>query len=136
MDEILNLLDEAIISQFSELTSVESCSDEQTKGVKNLETLMSIKMNMYKQTVDYTNEKEKLKIEKDKNEFDRSLQKKNMIINSVEKGLKLVLEGTSIVLPLVFYHAWMNRGFEFEEKGIISSMTFRELIKNFKPKLK
>lgn len=38
-----------------------------------------------------------------------------------------------LVLPLVFYGIWMNRGFKFEETGAFTSTTFKNLLNRFKP---
>lgn len=38
-----------------------------------------------------------------------------------------------LVLPLVFYGIWMNRGFKFEEEGSFTSTTFKNLLNRFRP---
>lgn len=38
-----------------------------------------------------------------------------------------------LVLPLVFYGIWMNRGFKFEETGAFTSTTFKNLLNRFRP---
>lgn len=43
------------------------------------------------------------------------------------------IAAAEIVLPLVFYAAWMRKGFKFEETGTFTSTTFRGLFGKFKP---
>lgn len=38
-----------------------------------------------------------------------------------------------LVLPLVFYGIWMNKGFKFEETGAFTSTTFKNLLNRFRP---
>lgn len=38
-----------------------------------------------------------------------------------------------LVLPLVFYGIWMNKGFKFEETGSFTSTTFKNLLNRFRP---
>ena len=47
--------------------------------------------------------------------------------------VKLGAEIAGVVLPLVFYGYWMNKGLKFEETGSFTSDTFRGLIRWFKP---
>lgn len=48
-------------------------------------------------------------------------------------GLKVGVEIASLIVPLVFYGVWMNRGLQFEEEGSFTSTTFKGLIGKFKP---
>lgn len=38
-----------------------------------------------------------------------------------------------LVLPLIFYGIWMNKGFKFEETGSFTSTTFKSLLNRLKP---
>ena len=50
-----------------------------------------------------------------------------------DRYIKWGLEAAGIVLPLIFYAAWMRRGFKFEETGTYTSATFRGLFNRFRP---
>ena len=50
-----------------------------------------------------------------------------------DRYFRLGIAAAEIILPLVFYAAWMKRGFKFEEKGTYTSTTFRGLFNRFKP---
>ena len=47
--------------------------------------------------------------------------------------IKFGLEAAGIVLPLMFYAVWMNKGFKFEESGAYTSTTFKGLFNRFRP---
>lgn len=38
-----------------------------------------------------------------------------------------------VVLPLLFYAAFINKGYKFEETGVVTSQTLRGLLSKFKP---
>lgn len=50
-----------------------------------------------------------------------------------DRYLRLGLEVASLVLPLMFYAAWMDKGFKFEREGTYTSTTFRGLFNRFRP---
>lgn len=52
---------------------------------------------------------------------------------NIDRGIKIGLGLTELMVPLAFYSIWMRRGFEFEKEGAYSSRTFMELFKRFKP---
>lgn len=54
---------------------------------------------------------------------------KSTIFRSLDVGVK----ATGVVLPIVFYSVWMNRGLEFEKEGCFTSATFKGLTKFFRP---
>ena len=54
---------------------------------------------------------------------------KSTIFNSLEVGVK----ATGVILPIMFYSVWMNRGLEFEKEGTFTSGTFKGLTKFFRP---
>ena len=58
---------------------------------------------------------------------------KHYTIDKVIDGVKIAVELTGIVLPIVFYGAWLKMGFQFEKEGIITSQTFKGFIGKFKP---
>jgi len=49
--------------------------------------------------------------------------------------IKILTTSTSVlgtILPIVLYSYWVRRGFEFEEKGTLTSRTFSSLLQKFK----
>lgn len=50
-----------------------------------------------------------------------------------DRWLHFGLDTAGIVVPLIFYGVWMNRGLKFEKDGTFTSTTFKNLIHFFKP---
>ena len=50
-----------------------------------------------------------------------------------DRLIKIGLETTAIIVPIIFYNTWMNKGFKFEETGTFTSSTFKGLINRFRP---
>lgn len=51
----------------------------------------------------------------------------------IDRCMKTGVAIGELVLPLVFYGIWMNRGFKFEESGSFTSTTFKNLLNRFRP---
>lgn len=124
--------------------------------VKKIEN--DYEINKEKIIKDYEINKEKIKIESKKNEENSQLE--NRKINCAEKKnnsdtelkhkelkieferdielrsdriIKVLVDGATILVPIIFYNVWMNRGFKFEETGTYTSNTFKNLFSKFKP---
>lgn len=111
MDEIRNLLDEEIKEEILDLQNFQSGTDEKSMAIDDLAKLY------------------KLRIEETKNQKERKLE----LEESKQRYIKYGLEAAGIILPLMFYAVWMNKGFKFEEKGTFASTTFRSLFNRFRP---
>ena len=62
----------------------------------------------------------------------------NLKCNQMDEAVKdryfrLGISAAELILPLMFYGIWMNRGFKFEKDGTYTSQTFRSLFSRFKP---
>ena len=101
-----------------------------------------------------SNEEEKLKIESDKNavareqlglERDRlGLENRRLAFDKRESWVRFAsevggtiihaaIEVAGIILPLKFYHEWVQQGLQFEESGAFRSSTFKAVIGKFRP---
>jgi len=61
--------------------------------------------------------------------FQRRQARDQVIDRCVRTGVAV----GELVLPLMFYGIWMNKGFKFEETGSFTSTTFKNLLNRFKP---
>lgn len=68
--------------------------------------------------------------DRDREEASQRRQAKDQVIDRCVRTGVAVGE---LVLPLMFYGIWMNRGFKFEETGSFTSTTFKNLLNRFKP---
>ena len=125
-EEIRNLLGEEIKTEIQNLSTLEPGSKEKSTAIENLATLYRLRIEETKNEWDF-NEKY------DARESDISLKKDQLEEQVKDRYFRLGLEVAGIVLPLIFYAAWMKRGFRFEETGTYTSTTFRGLFNRFKP---
>ena len=125
-EEIRKLLEEEIKTEIRDLSTLEPGSKEKSTAIEDLAKLY------------------RLRIEETRNEwdFDEKYESRNSDIqfkkDQLEEQVKdryfrFGVEVASIILPLIFYAAWMKRGFKFEETGTYTSTTFRGLFNRFKP---
>lgn len=106
--DIKQMLDEEIRDEITNLNALEPGTEEHSKAADTVAKLY------------------KLKVEDDKIDKETSEQVKN-------RYLKYGLEAAGIIVPLIFYGIWMNKGFKFEETGTFTSSTFRGLFNRFRP---
>ncbi|WP_347256120.1 hypothetical protein [Anaerostipes sp. PC18] len=115
MEKTRKMLEEEIEEKLKFISSSDPDSKEHSMAVQDLSVLY------------------KLKIEEDKNVFDWAENLREHGERSKEQKIRLLLDGVSIVLPMMFYGVWMRKGFKFEETGSFTSTTFRGLFNRFKP---
>lgn len=115
-DKSAVMLDEEIVQVLEYLKTQSPSNEEYSTAVENLEKLYQAKI-----------EERKVELESARQADEKSEQCK-------DRYFKIGLDVAGLVLPLVFYGAWMRRGFKFEETGTFTSNTFKGLMKFFRPK--
>ncbi len=125
-EEIRKLLEEEIKAEIRDLSTLEPGSKEKSTAIEDLAKLYKLRIEETKNEWDF-NEKYESR--------DSDMQfKKNQLEEQVkDRYFRFGVEVASIILPLIFYAAWMKRGFKFEETGTYTSTTFRSLFNRFKP---
>lgn len=75
-----------------------------------------------------------------KNNSDVDLKNKELNLNARkdielrnDRIVKVLIDGATVLVPIIFYNVWMNKGFKFEETGTYTSNTFKNLFNKFKP---
>lgn len=126
MDEIKDLLGEEIKTEIRDLSTLEPGSKEKSTAIDDLAKLYRLRIEETKNEWD-VNEKY------DTRESDNILKKDQLEEQIKDRYFRLGLEAAGIILPMIFYAAWMKRGFRFEETGTYTSTTFRGLFNRFKP---
>ena len=125
-EEIKDLLGEEIKTEIRDLSTLEPGSKEKSTAIDDLAKLYRLRMEETKNEWDF-NEKY------DTRESDNILKKDQLEEQVKDRYFRLGLEAAGIILPMIFYAAWMKRGFRFEETGTYTSTTFRGLFNRFKP---
>lgn len=124
--EIKDLLGEEIRADIQALSTLKSGSDEKSKAIDELTKLYKLRIEETKNEWDFG---EKF----DARESEKQLKKDQLTEQVKDRYFRLGAEAAGIILPLIFYAAWMRRGFKFEETGTYTSTTFRGLFNRFKP---
>ena len=85
-------------------------------------------------------EEKKLKSADAKNDSDTKLKKQELKMNferdielRTDRIIKVLVDGATVLVPIIFYNVWMKKGFIFEETGTYTSNTFKNLFSKFKP---
>jgi len=125
-EENRSLLEEEIKAEIKRLGSLESGSQEHTTAVDSLTKLYKLKLEEDKNTYERLD-----KIENRKS--DQGFKVAQIEENVKDRYVKIGIAAAELVLPLMFYAFWMRKGFKFEEKGTYTSTTFRGLFSRFKP---
>ena len=125
-EEIRDLLGEVIKTEIRNLSTLDAGSKEKSIAIEDLAKLYRLRIEETRNEWDF-NEKYESR--------DSDMQfKKNQLEEQVkDRYFRLGVEAASIILPLIFYAAWMKRGFRFEETGTYTSTTFRSLFNRFRP---
>ena len=128
-NEIRKKLVDEISHEFEKISKLDPGSEGHAKAVESV-------VKLYKT---YTDE-----IEKDRNfsnacdqadiqEREYRLKVEQMEEDKKNRKYKLILDGASIGVPLVFYGIWMAMGFKFEKDGTFTSTTFRNFFSKLRP---
>ena len=125
-EEIKELLEEEIKSEIENLSSLEAGSQQHSAAVESLAKLYKLKIEEDKTSMDYYEKEENRNTEID-------LKRNQMDVAVKDRYFRLGIAAAELILPLMFYGIWMNRGFKFEKDGTYTSQTFRSLFSRFKP---
>ena len=119
-EEIKELLEEEIKSEIENLSSLEAGSQQHSAAVESLAKLYKLKIEEDKSSMDYYEKEESRNTEIDikRNQMDEAVK---------DRYFRLGIAAAELILPLMFYGIWMNRGFKFEKDGTYTSQTFRGL---------
>lgn len=115
MDQSKESLERQIQVEIEKIALMEDGTEEKNRAIDGLNKLYRLRSDEIKDERDFAAEEAR---RKSQGLMDRA---------------RLVVEVAGIVVPVVFYGVWMNRGFKFEETGTYTSKTFMGLTKFFKP---
>ena len=126
MDEIRDLLGEEIKEEIRNLSNWESGSKEKSTAIEDLAKLYRLRIEELKNDGDLSEKYYS-------REGEEQLKRDQLNEQVKDRYFRLGVEAAGIALPLIFYAAWMRRGFEFEENGTFTSTTFRGFFSRFRP---
>ena len=143
-EEIKDLLDEEIKSQINTISSMNVEDVNYSKAVDSLVKLHKLRIEETKTITDLADrtykretdeEERKYKRENDEKtcELSEEIRQEQLLEQKKERYIRIGLDVAGLLVPIMFYSAWMRKGFKFEETGTFTSTTFRGLFGHFKP---
>lgn len=133
---IKEMLEEEMAADIEALDNLSPDVEEYQKVVENIAKLHKLLMDENdlelkddSQRRDHQRADEELQL-KYETENDRQAQcKKDRRIQYIRIGL----EASGLILPLIFYGVWLRKGFEFEQNGTVTSSFFKNTINRIRP---
>ena len=131
MAEIKTLLDEVIETEISNLKTLPVEDERRGDAIRDLVSLHKLRIEEIKAWADVEEKSERR--EMDSRQREEENQARQLREQKIDRYVRTGVAAAELILPLVFYGIWMKRGFKFEESGVYSSTTFRNLFGRFKP---
>ena len=144
MAEIKTLLDDVIKTEIKNLRDLSPGKEGRADAIRDLAALHKLRIEEIKAQAD-AEEKLQRRVmdgdqrrqelaEKDADRIrEERLQERQLREQKIDRYVRIGTAAAELVLPLVFYGIWMKKGFKFEESGVYSSTTFRNLFSRFRP---
>lgn len=144
MAEIKTLLDDVIETEIKNLRDLSPGKEGRADAIRDLAALHKLRIEEIKAQAD-AEEKLQRRVmdgdqrrqelaEKDADRIrEERLQEHQLREQKIDRYVRIGTAAAELVLPLVFYGIWMKKGFKFEESGVYSSTTFRNLFSRFRP---
>jgi hypothetical protein len=130
IDELLN---EEIADEIKALSELEAGSNEKSAAIEDLTKLYKLRIEENKSSWDADDKYNRRIMDEKSNDKDDEIKQKQLEEQVKDRYFKVGIAAAELMIPLMFYGIWMNRGFKFEETGTITSSTFKGLINRFRP---
>lgn len=125
-DEIREKLDEEIESQIEAMSNLKPGSEEQSKAAKNVAELIKLDIEADKNRLEFQKSDDARYSEDKFHEAQLAEQRK-------ARWLQFGAAAAGIVIEMIFYGYWLGRGYKYEEDGVVTSPTLKDLIRKMKP---
>ncbi len=130
IDELLN---EEIADEIKALSELEAGSNEKSAAIEDLTKLYKLRIEENKSSWDADDKYNRRIMDEKSNDKDDEIKQKQLEEQVKDRYFKVGIAAAELMIPLMFYGIWMNKGFKFEETGTITSSTFKGLINRFRP---
>lgn len=132
-EEIKNLLDEEIKSQINTISDMDVNDENYSKAVDSLVKLHKLRIEEMKSITDSEDQAYKRETDEETCKLNEEIRQEQLSEQKKDRYIRIGLDVAGLLVPIMFYSAWMRRGFKFEESGTFTSTTFRGLFGHFKP---
>ena len=132
-ENIGGMLNELIANEIESISGLEAGSKEKATAVENLATLYRLRIEENKSVWDADEKSDHRMMEERINIQENEIKKQQIEEQIYDRYFKAGIAVAELIIPLICYGIWMNKGFRFEETGTITSSTFKGLINRFRP---
>ncbi len=144
MAEIKTLLDDVIETEIQNLKRFSSDAEGKADAIRDLAALHKLRIEEIKAHTDAEEKAQRREMDSEQRKAelaskdtdrnrDEELQACQLREQKIDRYVRVGVAAVELMAPLVFYGIWMKRGFKFEESGVYSSTTFRNLFSRFRP---
>lgn len=136
MADIQSLLDSVIEQEIQNVESLESGSDKKSTAIRDLATLHKLRIEEIKAEAEADElalKERELNCKDADRSYEEELQSRQARNQVIDRCVRVGMDVANLVLPLICYGIWMNKGFRFEETGSFTSTTFKNLLNRFRP---
>lgn len=144
MAEIKTLLDDVIETEIRNLKQFSSDDEGKADAIRDLAALHKLRIEEIKAHTDAEEKAQRREMDSEQRKAelaskdtdrnrDEELQACQLREQKIDRYVRVGVAAVELMAPLVFYGIWMKRGFKFEESGVYSSTTFRNLFSRFRP---
>ena len=126
-EEIKNLLDEEIKSQINTISGMDVDDENYSKAVDSLVKLHKLRIEETKSITDSENLAYKRETDEETCKLNEEIRQEQLSEQKKDRYIRIGLDVAGLLVPIMFYSAWMRKGFKFEETGTFTSTTFRGL---------
>ena len=132
-ENIGGMLNELIANEIESISGLEAGSKEKATAVENLATLYRLRIEENKSIWDADEKSDHRMMEERISIQENEIKKQQVKEQVYDRYFKAGIAVAELIIPLICYGIWMNKGFRFEETGTITSSTFKGLINRFRP---
>ena len=130
---IEELLSEEIAKQIQALSGLEAGSKEKSAAIDDLTQLYKLRIEENKSVWDAEEKYNRRMMDGESVTKDNDFKERQIAEQVKDRYFRVGIAAAELLIPLMCYGIWMNKGFRFEETGTISSQVFRGLINRFRP---
>lgn len=132
-EKIKNLLDEEIESQINMISGMDVGDENYSKAIDGLVKLHKLKIEETRSITELEDRTYKRGSDESACELSEKIRQEQLSEQKKDRYIRIGLDVAGLLVPIMFYSAWMRKGFKFEETGTFTSTTFRGLFGHFKP---
>lgn len=130
---IEELLNEEIAAQIQALSELDSGSKEKSAAVEDLTKLYKLRIEENKSVWDADEKYNRRMMDGESSTKETDFKERQIAEQVKDRYFRVGIAAAELLIPLMCYGVWMNKGFKFEETGTYTSSTFKGLINRFRP---